>query len=98
MRKRLNRMRQRAGEQAPLPPGVPGSETAPVEEPTEPRPPLPPKPDQGTPAPVTPTGRDTGTDPTLNAQGGEYLTTAHGARRADTDHSLKAGRRGPVLL
>jgi catalase len=98
MRKRLNRKRQRTEEQAPTAPGVPGSETAPLAEPTTPRPPLPPKPDQGTPEPVSPTGQDTGIDPTLNAQGGEHLTTAHGSRRADTDHSLKAGRRGPVLL
>ncbi|MFG2393487.1 catalase [Streptomyces lavendulae] len=32
------------------------------------------------------------------AQGGTYLTTAQGARLHDSDHSLKAGPRGPVLL
>lgn len=31
-------------------------------------------------------------------QQGRYLTTAQGARLRDTDHSLKAGRRGPILL
>ncbi|MFD7027892.1 catalase [Streptomyces sp. NPDC059917] len=40
----------------------------------------------------------TGTDRTRTAQGGAYLTTAQGARLPDTDHSLKAGARGPVLL
>ena len=62
MRKRILRKTRGAdrGEQAPLPPGVPGSEPASVAEPTGPRPPLPPKPDQGTPEPVSPTGQDTG--------------------------------------
>ncbi len=32
------------------------------------------------------------------AQAGEYLTTAQGVRLPDTDHSLKAGVRGPTLL
>ena len=32
------------------------------------------------------------------AQAGEFLTTAQGVRLPDTDHSLKAGRRGPTLL
>jgi catalase len=32
------------------------------------------------------------------AQGGSYLTAAQGARLPDTDHSPKAGPRGPVLL
>ncbi|TWF90635.1 catalase [Streptomyces brevispora] len=32
------------------------------------------------------------------AQRGSYLTTAQGARLYDTDHSLKADPRGPVLL
>ena len=31
-------------------------------------------------------------------QSGQYLTTAHGVRLPDTDHSLKAGERGPTLL
>ena len=34
----------------------------------------------------------------VSGQQGEYLTTAQGLRLGDTDHSLKAGRRGPVLL
>lgn len=32
------------------------------------------------------------------AQSGEFLTTAQGLRLPDTDHSLKAGDRGPTLL
>ncbi|MGW5610570.1 catalase [Streptomyces sp. NPDC003753] len=79
-------------------PGRPGAEPPEVAEPTEPRPPLPPKPDQEAPAAISPTGRPTEADPTARAQGGPYLTTAQGNRLYDTDHSLKAGERGPVLL
>ncbi|KAA0942359.1 catalase [Streptomyces apricus] len=79
-------------------PGKPGVKTPPVEEPTTPQEPLPPKPDQGAPEYVSPTGRPTGADRYLRAQGDAYLTTAQGARLPDTDHSLKAGARGPVLL
>ncbi|MGW7200822.1 catalase [Streptomyces chryseus] len=79
-------------------PGKPGAETPPVDEPTEVRGPLPPKPDQSGPATVGPTGKPTGAARTDMAQGGAYLTTAQGARLYDTDHSLKAGARGPVLL
>ncbi|MFP8882919.1 catalase [Streptomyces mangrovi] len=79
-------------------PGRPGPEPPPLEEPTEPRGPLPPKPDQGGPATVSPTGQPTGADRAVMAQGGEYLTTAQGHRLPDTDHSLKVGARGPVLL
>ncbi|MEU0667943.1 catalase [Streptomyces lavendulocolor] len=79
-------------------PGAPAPEPAQVDEPTEVRGPLPPKPDQGEPAPYSPTGRHTGNPPQSRAQDGPYLTTAQGARLYDTDHSLKAGPRGPVLL
>jgi catalase len=79
-------------------PGSPGSATPPVEEPTEPREPLPPKDEQGTPETRTPTGEVTGAPPTANGQQGAYLTTAQGARLRDTDHSLKAGPRGPILM
>ena len=57
-----------------------------------------PAPDQRGPAQVSPTGQDTGADPATAAQGCPYLTTAHGVRLQDSDHSLKAGRRGPTLL
>ncbi|MGJ7440327.1 catalase [Aquipuribacter sp. MA13-6] len=79
-------------------PGVPSSEPPSLEEPTTPRDPLPPKPDQREPAPFSPTGKDTGAPPTARAQACPYLTTAQGVRLPDTDHSLKAGARGPVLL
>src|ERR1700733_2594014 len=36
--------------------------------------------------------------PLAPAQESEYLTTAQGVRLPDTDHSLKAGLRGPTLL
>ncbi|MFF2840779.1 catalase [Paenarthrobacter sp. NPDC057981] len=79
-------------------PGVSGSEPASLEEPTTPREPLPPKPDQRAPEAVSPTGTPTGAPATARAQSGQYLTTAQGLRLADTDHSLKAGPRGPILL
>jgi catalase len=79
-------------------PGVPGSEPPTVEEPTTPREPPPPKPDQGSPAPVSPTGAPTDLPASSRAQSGAYLTTAQGVRVRDTDQSLKAGPRGPVLL
>ncbi|SCL15441.1 catalase [Micromonospora inyonensis] len=79
-------------------PGAPGSAPPTVEEPTTPRDPLPPKPEQGTPDTRTPTGAATGVPPVAKGQQGAHLTTAQGARLRDTDHSLKAGPRGPVLL
>ncbi|MDH2425356.1 catalase [Sphaerisporangium sp. TRM90804] len=79
-------------------PGGPAPEPPPVDEPTAPRGPLPPKPDQRGPGPYSPTGQRTDVPPAARAQGGQYLTTAQGLRLADTDHSLKAGPRGPVLL
>ncbi|MBD0423293.1 catalase [Streptomyces sp. TRM S81-3] len=79
-------------------PGRPAVESPSVAEPTEPREPLPPKPDQSGPDTVSPTGQPTGADQARMAQSGSYLTTAQGARLYDTDHSLKAGPRGPVLL
>ena len=78
------------GALAPVPPEL--------AEPTAPRKPLPPKPDQGAPEARTPTGVPTDYPPEAMAQQGPYLTTAQGARLYDTDHSLKAGPRGPVLL
>ncbi|SCX37413.1 catalase [Klenkia marina] len=60
-----------------------------------------PKPDQSAPAQVSPTGvpfeaADGDRDP--RAQGGDVLTSPNGVRIPDTDHALKAGRRGPTLL
>ena len=59
------------------------------------------KPSQAAPRPTSATGARLddvvdGQDP--RAQQGEYLTTAQGVRIPDTDHSLKAGSRGPTLL
>ncbi|MEU2879827.1 catalase [Streptomyces sp. NPDC007070] len=79
-------------------PGKPGAVSPPVAEPTEPHDPLPPKPDQTGPDTVSPTGQPTGADQARTAQSGAYLTNAQGTRLYDTDHSLKAGPRGPVLL
>ncbi|GHH50719.1 catalase [Streptomyces candidus] len=79
-------------------PGRPAPEPPQVDEPTEVRPPLPPKPDQRGPATMSPTGEATGVDQDVVAQRDAYLTTAQGARLYDTDHSLKAGERGPTLL
>ncbi|WP_405633487.1 catalase [Streptomyces sp. NBC_01174] len=79
-------------------PGAPGPEPAVVEEPTKAREPLPPKNDQHGPDTYSPTGQPTGAPRSRMAQDGAYLTTAQGARLYDTDHSLKAGPRGPVLL
>ena len=50
------------------------------------------------PETVTPTGAETGAPKPLKAQQGAYLTTATGMRLRDTDHSLKAGPRGPTLM
>jgi catalase len=59
--------------------------------------PTPRKPDQAAPPAVSPTGTANGhVEP--RAQSGQYLTTAQGLRLPDTDHSLKAGTRGPSLL
>ncbi|WP_340556448.1 catalase [Streptomyces sp. GSL17-111] len=89
-------VRQVAGEDGI--PGRPAPEPPSLEEPTRPRGPLPPKPDQRGPETRSPTGEPTGVDRAAVAQRGERLTTAQGLRLPDTDHSLKAGARGPVLL
>src|SRR6202012_5503808 len=49
-------------------------------------------------ASFTPTGQPSKDGPAAVAQGGDLLTTAQGVRVPDTDHSLKAGERGPTLL
>src|SRR6202046_183434 len=40
----------------------------------------------------------TSPSPLAPAQAGDFLTTSQGVRLPDTDHSLKAGLRGPTLL
>ncbi|MCX5269463.1 catalase [Streptomyces sp. NBC_00199] len=79
-------------------PGKPAPVSPMVAEPTAPTEPLPSKADQRGPETVSPTGQPTGAEQARMAQSGAYLTTAQGARLYDTDHSLKAGPRGPVLL
>ncbi|WP_256842097.1 catalase [Ornithinimicrobium cryptoxanthini] len=80
-------------------PGAPGSEPPTVEEPNEPCEPLPSKPDQRAPRPGSATGKDLPSAPDdIRSQAGAHLTTAQGMRLAETDHSLTAGPRGPVLL
>jgi catalase len=59
------------------------------------------QPNQSAPKTVSPTGvvhegPEGGRDP--RGQAGDALTTPNGVRIPDTDHSLKAGPRGPVLL
>jgi catalase len=56
--------------------------------------------DQSAPRPAGPTGVSNGQrrDADPRAQAGGYLTTSQGVRLPDTDHSLKAGPRGPTLL
>src|SRR5689334_554514 len=83
---------------APPIPGAPGSAPPAVDEPTAPRDPLPPKQEQGAPDTRTPTGAETGAPAEANGQQGAYLTTSQGTPLRDTDHSLKAGPRGPILL
>ncbi|MEI5674948.1 MULTISPECIES: catalase [unclassified Nocardioides] len=79
-------------------PGTPGSGTPTLAEPTEPQGPLPPKPDQAGPERRTATGAATDVDAEAVSGQGAFLTTSQGARLRDTDHSLKAGERGPTLL
>ena len=78
--------------------GAPGPATPPLEEPVEPSPPLPPKADQSSPQLRTATATAVDGPESARGQQGEYLTTGQGARLCDTDHSLKAGPRGPTLL
>ena len=68
------------------------------DEPRDPRGPLPPKPDQRAPRPISATGTNGDQPADARAQRGDFLTTSQGLRLPDTDHSLKAGRRGPTLL
>ena len=57
--------------------------------------PVTPQPDQSAPANFGPTGAP---GEEQRGQTGEFLTTTQGLRLPDTDHSLKAGPRGPSLL
>ncbi|NKE10563.1 MULTISPECIES: catalase [Kocuria] len=79
-------------------PGAPAPEEPQLTEPPQPRSPLPPAADQAAPAMRSATGNPTQAEPSSRAQRSTHLTTAQGARLATTDHSLRAGERGPVLL
>ena len=65
---------------------------------------MPPKPRRTGPNPQSGNGdaarasQRGGAVPASLEQAGEFLTTAQGLRLPDTDHSLKAGRRGPTLM
>src|SRR3978361_513918 len=78
-------------------PGAPAAAPPSLEEPPEPGTFPHPKPDQSGPEPHTATGAPDGAQ-SDHAQQGDFLTTASGLRIRDTDHSLKAGERGPPLL
>ncbi|MEZ0341005.1 catalase [Mycobacterium sp. pV006] len=58
------------------------------------------RPKQSAPAAVSATGagKDAASQEDPRSQQGRYLTTAQGVRIPDTDHSLKAGVRGPTLM
>ncbi|UYG17090.1 catalase [Brachybacterium huguangmaarense] len=79
-------------------PGRPGARPPQFDEPTTPTDAPLTSPDQAAAEPRTPTGAVPSADDATTAQQGERLTTSQGARLRDTDHSLRAGARGPVLL
>lgn len=87
-----------AGQPAAAVPGAPAPRPPRVEEATEPAEPLAPKDDQQAPQRRTATGSSTDVPASDVAQQGAWLTTSQGARLRDSDHSLKAGERGPTLL
>ena len=70
--------------------------TPPDEDPGTPCEQAGPAPDQEGPALRGPTGAPIPGEATVRAQQGPRLTTPQGAGVYDTDHSLKAGARGPL--
>ena len=82
----------------PPTPGAPGPVPPELAEPSEPREPRGPQPHQGAPDLRTATGSPLQGPATARGAQGAYLTTSQGLRLPDTDHSLKAGARGPTLL
>ena len=79
-------------------PGAPSPQSPHAAQPVDPTGPLPPANDQRGPDPHTATGAPLPVPGTAFAQQGARLTSPGGVPLRDTDHSLKAGRRGPVLL
>ncbi len=76
-------------------PSTPPPFEPPPQGPVEPPAPLD---DQRSPETVSATGSPSGASAQVRAQSGGFLTTSVGVRLRDTDHSLKAGERGPTLL
>ncbi|MEV0079886.1 catalase [Nocardia neocaledoniensis] len=81
-----------------IPPEYTRPPTPPDEDPDRPCEQAGPAPDQEGPELRGPTGAPIPGDASVRAQQGPALTTAQGLGVADTDHALKAGPRGPVLL
>lgn len=79
-------------------PGAPSPQSPHAAQPVDPTGPLAPANDQRGPDPHTATGAPLPVPGTALAQQGARLTSPGGVPLRDTDHSLKAGRRGPVLL
>lgn len=79
-------------------PGQPASQHPDFNEPAQPAEPLEPKADQHEVNPRTVTGKKSADGPGDVHQQGRYQTTSAGARIYDTNHTLKAGARGPALL
>jgi len=82
----------------PAIPGAPAPQPPTFDEPTAARAPLPPKADQASPALRSATGAEIEGHSRVRAQTGTWQTTSTGVKLRDTDHSLKAGARGPTLL
>src|SRR5699024_4245545 len=83
---------------SPIIPHKPAEHSPDVHEPDITQPPPDLNTDQSGPQTTTPTGALSNDDRSGWSQQGEYHTTAQGGRLPDTNHSLKAGSRGPVLL
>lgn len=79
-------------------PGAPQEDPVSAEQPTQPVKSPTPKSDQRGAPEVSPTGEPMQDAARASQQQGAYLTTAQGARVQNTDHSLRAGERGPTLL
>ncbi|GAA4355981.1 catalase [Angustibacter luteus] len=56
------------------------------------------QPDQQAPSSVGPAGRPADPRSNYRGQSGTFLTSAQGTRLPDTEHSLTAGARGPLLV
>ena len=84
--------------ETPPVPGTPGSGTPAVAEPTKPATRCRRSPTRPARSAVRRRVRPPTSTPRRRPAQGRFLTTAQGARLRDSDHSLKAGERGPTLL